>query len=83
MPLVRYRFLVVKWHVTDRVPKYQVLTSEGVHKAAWMAGSAFASDHPRTSIRRLELLSEEAPDYDEEGIVVGENQDLRDVIELR
>lgn len=81
--LVRYRFAVVEWYATDRSREYQVLTDEGVHKAAWLAGSAFATDHPRTPLRSLRLLSEEAPMYDASGIVVVEEQDLRDGMEWR
>lgn len=83
MPLIRYRFSVVEWYATDRRREYQVLTDEGAAKAAWMAGSAFAANHPRTPIRSLRLLSEEAPARAADGVVVIEEHDLRDLLEWR
>lgn len=81
--LVRYRFAVVEWFATDRRREYQVLTDEGVHMAAWLAGAAFASLYPRTPIRSLRLLSATAPSYDAKGVVIVEEADLRDILEWR
>jgi hypothetical protein len=81
--LIRYRFAVVEWYETARRREYQVLTDEGVHKAAWLVGAAFSSDHSRTPIRGLQLLSEEPPVYDANGVVVVEEQDVRDLMEWR
>lgn len=81
--LVRYRFSVVEWYATDRRREYQVLTDAGAHKAAWMAGAAFAAKHPRTPIRSLRLLSEEAPAHDAQGVLIVDEHDLRDQLEWR
>ena len=73
--MTRYRFAVVQWYVDTR-PEYSAVTDQGEHKAAWLVGSAFAQAHPRTPIRRLDLLSHEPTE------VVAEN-DLRDLNEWR
>ena len=73
--MVRYRFAVVEWYADTR-REYSAVTDEGEHKAAWLVGSAFAHAHPRTPIRRLELLSREPTE-------VAADHDLRDLNEWR
>ena len=73
--MARYRFAVVEWYAETR-REYSAVTDQGEHKAAWLVGSAFAKARPRTPIRRLELLSQEATE-------VAAEDDLRDLNEWR
>ena len=73
--MARYRFAVEEWYADTR-REYSAVTDQGEHKAAWLVGSAFAQAHPRTPIRRLELLSQEPAK-------ATADDDLRDLNEWR
>lgn len=72
----RYLFEVVEWYVDDRRRRYWAITEGGEHKAAWLVGSAFESEHPRTPIKDLVLVSVEASQ-------TAQPDDLRDANEWR
>lgn len=72
----RYRFAVVEWYDDTRRREFTAVTEEGEHKAAWLVGNAFATAHPGTPIRRLELVSKAAAHN-------AEVEDLRDLNEWR
>jgi hypothetical protein len=72
----RSHFAVLEWYDETRRREFFAVTAEDEHKAAWLVGSAFANAHPRTPIRRLELLSQEV-------VKKAEPDDLRDLNEWR